>query len=247
MGNSGFARRARASIIAGAGTVVVCALAATPAGATGGYPGETLSLALQGTSVSGHETQFVASGQDADVADYAGGFSLEVFAKNTSVDPTCSNSYLGEEQASVGDQYEQQIVIGDPEGLDTSFTVPFKYVFPGTGGVTLCAYSTWVTDTAASASLKINVLPAGSGASKPVNTKKPKLTRSGKTLKCSRGSWRNASSYRYGWSVSGHTKKGATSSRFKIAKGVKGSVVCRVTASNAAGKTVASSRALHVH
>ena len=77
------------------------ALPATPAGATEAYPGETLKLVQEAPALQGHETNWVASGQQAQVNDYAGGFNLEVFAKETSVDPSCSPSYLGEEQAEL--------------------------------------------------------------------------------------------------------------------------------------------------
>ena len=82
------------------------ALPTTRAGATGADPGETLRLVQQGPWVEGRETNWVASGQQTQVSDYAGGFHLEVFAKDTSVDPTCSPSYLGEEQAVIGDLHE---------------------------------------------------------------------------------------------------------------------------------------------
>jgi hypothetical protein len=89
------------------------ALPATPAAATGAYPGETLRLVQEAPAVQGHETSWVASGQQTQVNDYAGGFNLEVFAKDTNVDSACSPSYLGEEQAELGDEtHELQIVIG---------------------------------------------------------------------------------------------------------------------------------------
>jgi hypothetical protein len=122
-----------------AAALVPLALPAMPAGATGSYPGETLRLVQQGPSVEGQETNWVASGKQTDVGDYAGGFLLEVFAKETSVDPTCSPSYPGEQQSQIGDPHERQIVYGAVQGQKTTFSVPFKYVFPGPGKVTLCA------------------------------------------------------------------------------------------------------------
>ena len=80
----------------------------------------------------------------------------------------------------------------------TTFSVPFKYIFPRQ--VTLCAYSVYITDTAAAASIVVGVsarVPGNDRSShpglvKPVNTALPTISRSGKTLTCIRGSWRNA-------------------------------------------------------
>jgi hypothetical protein len=242
----------------GLSMLALIAVGAAPAGATGSYPGETLSLSQSNPATAGQETNFVASGQQTDVGDYAGGFSLEVFAKNTDVDPTCSSSYLGEEQASVSDPYEQQIVIGGVEGLADTFSVPFKYLFPKSGQVILCAYSVWITDTAAAAALVVNIAapatspqtpspPTSPTHSKPVDIRRPTVKQSGKTLTCSPGSWTGASSYAYAWLVSGRVKRGARKRKLAVTSTLEHrSVACRVTATNAAGTTSASSRALRV-
>jgi hypothetical protein len=240
-----------------AAALVPLALPATPAGATGSYAGETLRLVQQGPSVEGHETNWVASGKQTDVSDYAGGFLLEVFAKETSVDPTCSPSYLGEQQALIGDLHERHIVFGLWQGPKTTFSVPFKYVFPGPGQVTLCAYSVFITDTAASASLLVNVagpstpvttVPVSPMAIKPVNTALPAIKRSGKTLSCNRGSWRNAISFAFAWLVNGKPRPGVTDETLAVTGTLKGhNVVCQVTAYNYALKTTASSPSFIVH
>jgi hypothetical protein len=201
--------------------------------------------------VQGQETNWVASGQQTDVEDYAGGFNLEVFAKDTDVDPKCSPSYLGEEQAEAGDQYEAQIVIGLWQGSGTTFSVPFKYMFPRTGQVVLCAYSVYITDTAASATLVVNISASSTStttgttrpsASKPVDTVRPAVKRSGATLTCNRGRWRNATSFAYAWSVNGKIRAGATDETLAVTSTLKGHhVTCRVTAYNAGGKATASS------
>ena len=147
---------------------------APPVGATGTYAGETLTLALSGRAVQGEETIFVATGRQTDVPNYPGGFGLDVFAKDVSVSRTCSPSYLGEEQASTHSTYEQQIVFGLPQGTTRTFNADFVYTFPRTGQVVLCAYSTWVTDTAAAATLTINIVPASAPMS-PVKVVAPKV------------------------------------------------------------------------
>src|SRR5581483_5944816 len=132
------------------------------ASADGTYPGETLSLSQSASAVAGTATTFLASGQQTDVEDYAGGFDLNVFAKDPSVDPTCAPSYWEESNNTITDPSEERVVIGDWEGMDTSFSTPFKLVFDQPGQVLLCAYSDWITDTAASAQLLVTVAPAAS-------------------------------------------------------------------------------------
>jgi hypothetical protein len=240
-----------------ASALVPLALPATPAGATGSYPGETLRLVQQGPSVAGQETNWVASGEQTDVSDYAGGFLLEVFAKETSVDPTCSPSYLGEQQALIGDLHERHIVFGAFQGPKTTFSVPFKYVFPGPGQVTLCAYSVFITDTAAAASLVVNVagpstpattVPVTPASVKPLNTALPAIKRSGKTLSCNRGSWRHAIAFAFAWLVNGKVRPSVTDETMAVTGTLKGhNVVCQVTAYNYALSTTASSPSFIVH
>jgi hypothetical protein len=80
----------------------------------------------------------------------------------------------------------------------------------------------------------------------PLNTSRPRLTRSGSTMTCGRGSWRNAIRFSYAWRVNGTAKK-AGKPRLALGKARKRrSVSCSVTASNAAGTTTASSAQLHV-
>ena len=80
----------------------------------------------------------------------------------------------------------------------------------------------------------------------PFNTSRPTLTRSGSTLSCRRGRWRNADRFSYAWRVNGIANK-AAKRRLAVGKGRKRrSVSCSVTASNAAGTTTASSAQLRV-
>ena len=80
----------------------------------------------------------------------------------------------------------------------------------------------------------------------PLNTTRPKLTRRGNTLTCRRGSWHNARRFSYMWLVNGLARKGA---RYTLAVGQNHrprSVICNVTASNAAGMTTASTAPVHL-
>jgi hypothetical protein len=81
----------------------------------------------------------------------------------------------------------------------------------------------------------------------PLNTNRPRLRRSGSSLICRRGNWRNAVRFSYAWRVNGMTKKGARKPRLAVGKAPKQrSVSCSVTASNPAGTTTASSAQLQV-
>jgi hypothetical protein len=80
-----------------------------------------------------------------------------------------------------------------------------------------------------------------SPAAFPLNTSRPSVTRSGSTLTCKRGSWRNAERFSYAWRVNGITHKRANPTLPVGAAGVLRSANCSVTASNAVGMTTASS------
>jgi hypothetical protein len=80
----------------------------------------------------------------------------------------------------------------------------------------------------------------------PLNTSRPSLTRSATALRCSRGSWRNATHFSYAWRING-TEKKAVGPTLAVGKArVRGTVNCSVIASNRAGTTAASSAPLHV-
>jgi hypothetical protein len=80
----------------------------------------------------------------------------------------------------------------------------------------------------------------------PFNTSRPTLTRSGSTLSCGRGRWRDADRFSYAWHVNGIANK-AAKPRLALGNGHKRlRVSCSVTASNATGATTASSAQLRV-
>ena len=108
--------RAARWFLLGALGMLGSAVVASPAGATGSYPGETLSLAQNGPAVVGKAVNFLATGQQTDVADYAGGFALDVFEKDPSVDPTCSPSYWDESNDAITNPSELHFIVGDCSG-----------------------------------------------------------------------------------------------------------------------------------
>jgi hypothetical protein len=80
----------------------------------------------------------------------------------------------------------------------------------------------------------------------PFNTGRPTLTRSGSTLSCRRGRWRDADRFSYAWHVNGIANK-AAKPRLGLGNGRKRRrVSCSVTASNTTGATTASSAQLRV-
>lgn len=257
-------RRGLKWLLAGAIAVAVPCFSAGSATADGSYPGETLSLSLAGPSVAGQLTRIVASGQQTDVNSYAGGFLLDVFAKDPTVDPTCAPDYMSESNNAMNDPGESRAVVGDWQGMGTSFSVPFSIVFPNSGSVLLCGYSIWITDTAASGQLTFQVAGssasqgqgAGNGSSgnqgqavaKPVNERRPRVTRSGRQLLCSTGTWSGAPvAFSFRWSTGRHAIAHARGSRLRISRALRGHRVrCSVTAANAGGTATAASPAIEV-
>jgi hypothetical protein len=240
-------RRALLVTVLGAVGLFVPAVAAAPASATGSYPGETLSLAQAGPAVAGKVALFVASGRQTDVAGYAGGFNLDVFAKDPRVDPSCAPDLVGEGNAAITDRSEFRVVVGQWQGTATSFSLRFKTMLKP-GPVLLCAYSDWITDTAASAHLRITVAHAGSTA-RPKNIAKPRVTRSGNSLVCATGSWaNNPSRFEFGWLLDRILRQGTHSKRLTLSRTLRSHTVrCTVSASNRFGTTTAISTPYRVH
>jgi hypothetical protein len=261
-----------------ASVAVVLALVAlvgpATADATGSYPGETLALSAPASVTAGQAVTLTASGSQTDVDAYAGGFDLEVFAKDPAVDPTCASTFTGEMTTYLTESStEQRIAIGLWQGPDASFDVTVKVVFDRPGPVLLCAYSDWVTDTAAAAQLTTDVAgstppppppppttttppatpppsstPPAAATARPASTQRPRVTRRGMWLSCSRGTWTNApTSYAYAWRVDGRPRAGAHAQRLAVTARLRSHALrCAVTARNAGGAAVATSASLTV-
>jgi hypothetical protein len=85
-----------------------------------------------------------------------------------------------------------------------------------------------------------------SPAALPQNTSRPTLTRSGDTLTCRRGGWRNAERFSYAWRVDGIAHKGVRTTLPPGKANIRRTASCSATASNAAGTTTAWSARLRV-
>jgi hypothetical protein len=126
-----------------------------------------------------------------------------------------------------------------------TFTIPLPSAVVTTTGLS----GIWLT----SGALYLRVWESGtlwrtaSPTALPLNTSRPRLTRSRSTLTCRRGSWRSAVRFSYAWRVNGRAKQGARKPRLTLGKARKRrSVSCSVTAYNTAGTTTASSAPLHM-
>jgi hypothetical protein len=262
--------RSLLACLLGASALLVPAIVAAPASATGEfYPGETLSLAQSGPAVVGQADTFVASGQSPD--EEIGGYALNVFQKDPHVDPTCGPTYLEEENTHITEiATEHWPVVGLFLGQSTkAFSEPFKIVPEHAGPMLLCGYLDWVTDTAAAAApLTVEVATAPAPASnpesntgpstnagsntgvaaKPADTKKPHVIRSGGKLTCNPGIWSGDPTYTYSWLLNGHRQNGDRGRTLGVSHKLRGhKVQCSVTAANAAGKETAVSSPYHVH
>jgi hypothetical protein len=80
----------------------------------------------------------------------------------------------------------------------------------------------------------------------PLNTSRPSVTHSARTLTCRRGSWRHADRFSYAWRVNGITRTRANPTLAVGEPGEPRSASCSVTASNALGATTAASPQLSV-
>ncbi len=125
------------------------------------------------------------------------------------------------------------------------FSIPLPSAIvraPGVAGIALTSGALYVLEWGGSQTLWRTPSPTAL----PLNTSRPTLTRSGSTLTCQPGRWRNTVRFSYAWRVNGMSKKGSKP-RLTVGKALKRrSVSCSVTASNAAGTTTAASARLNV-
>lgn len=237
------------------GTLVIVVIVGSGIAASAAL-GQSFSLRLTGPTTATVGKPFVLTASGTDPTD-EGALYLEIYAIPASVTTTCPTGYLDAGQLA-GASGGSDVALDQREDLDASgnFTNTNAYTPAAPGGVLFCAYTDdGATDTLAATSLITNATAGGGAGSapppaphKPVSTARPTVKQSGKTLRCSRGRWTGASSYAYSWLVNGRLKHGARGQKLTVTGALKRHlVVCRVTASNAAGRTTASSRALRVH
>jgi hypothetical protein len=246
-------RSLRACILAAAGAIAF----ATPASADPPY---TFSLSLVGpsTGVAGQAMAIGAHGQNPPVSEYWFPLWLTVTTIDGGVVPACPASHQDAIQVAkaTGGEWlafarREQV---EPDG---SFSASMAWTPSRPGTWLICGYTDGgLGNTLATAAVTVKVAAASPGASapppgplpvagpRPVNTKAPRVTRSGSRLLCNRGRWTGTTGgYGYRWFVNGERKAGANGRKLVVTRGLRGrKLTCSVTASNAAGATTVVSR-----
>jgi hypothetical protein len=226
-------------------SVVGLAVATAPAGANApGY-----SLTLSGAPTGTVATPYQITGSGTDPTDQ-GALYLEIDSFPGKFTTTCPSDYLtaSQEASAAGGSL---VAFDERESFDSSgnFSNPNAFTAQSPGQWLFCGYTDdGAGDTLATTSL-IATFSRGTPAQKPVDTKKPRVTRSGNQLRCTRGKWSNSPThFSYRWLVAGKTKPGATKSRLAITRKLRGHRVrCGVKASNAAGSSSVLSAPFSVH
>lgn len=241
----------------------VCVPVALGLGATPALGG-TYTLNLSAPTIAAVGQPLIIQATGANPADDFFSSWLDVHAIPTSALSTCPSGYLNASQVA-GSTFAQggdNVAIAQREDVDSggSFSMPIGYTPRLPGRFLICAYTNdGATATLATASLVLDVHGAGApaptqtpaspspgpqGIARPANVTKPRLTRLGRKLLCSRGRWLNGPSrYSYRWLVNGKPKRDASGRTLRITRRLRGrKVQCTVRASNAAGSTIARSR-----
>lgn len=215
----------------------------------------TLSLSGAPTGTAG--TPYGVSATGTDVPPDEGPYYLEIDAIPASFTTTCPSGYLdgGSVAANSGGSFVSFDQPEDP-GSTGNFSSLNAFTAKQAGSWLFCGYTDdGADDTLAVASMIVNFSsPSSTGGgggqqvTKPVNTAKPRVTRSGNRLLCTRGTWTGSpTGFSYRWLVAGKVKHGATGRKLTITRKLRGEKVqCGVRASNSAGSSSALSASFHV-
>jgi len=243
-----------------AAVIASAALAlAAPAALAGTY---TLNLAAPSSANAGQPVVIQATG--ANPPDDFFSSWLDVAALPASVVGACPAGYLNASQiaSSTSAQGGDNVGTALREDVDSagSFSMPLVWTPSTPGRFLICGYTNdGATATLTTSSLTMTVQggspPSGpgpvgqqppAGVVKPANVAKPHVSRSGRRLTCSRGSWSGGpNSFAYRWLAKG--RRIGSGARLAVTRRLRGrSVQCAVTASNAAGAATAVSKALRV-
>lgn len=236
-----------ASVLAVAGVIVTAAL---PAKAN--EPGYTLTLSGPSRAAAGKPFTITATGTDLwdtylPIPAFAAQY-LNVDAMPTRTTTTCPSGYQTATQ--LADSTGGAVVaaaLNETPDAQGNFSVTVGYTPRAPGQVLICAYTEdGLTGTYATTSLMVTVTSARGGG--PVNVVKPRVTRSGKMLACTRGTWSHAPRrFAYGWLVDGKVGSGARGPHLAVTPQLRGHTVrCSVTATNAGGAATATSPSFFV-
>ena len=253
-------------LFARAGTLVAVAglLALGSAGPAQAAEGFELMLSGPTAPVAGQPVVVQAIGANPPPVEYPYMVWLSAVVLRPSAVPTCPESKGAANQLATGTG-GAILTIAQREEVDELglFSVPIGLTPLAPGPLLICAYSyNEVGFTLALASLTLDVTssapapppapaapatPAAPAApAVPANVTPPRVSRSGRRLVCSPGTWSNdPSGYAYRWLVDG--KPGTRGRTLRVTRKLRGRrVQCSVTASNAGGGATAVSAKLRV-
>jgi hypothetical protein len=233
-------------------SVALLALAASPALADGtdpDYPGSVLHVTTTGSDIAGKLLTIVATGTNAPSSVVPIDYGLRLFAIDHKLLPEpCSQSLKTEETISSDNPQASRLPTFEDlnEGLSGPFTISLPLTPGGPGDLLICAYSVLVTDDAAWASTQVTIVKAGHG--RPSVTARPRITRSGDELRCSRGTWSGKPrSFSYRWLVLQKPGTAGHGPSLKLSPKLHGRTVeWAVTAKNPAGSATATSRSFKI-
>ncbi|MFC7361969.1 hypothetical protein [Nocardioides astragali] len=248
--------RRAAGVLAGAATIVAATVAPSTA-----IEGDTLTVAGPATGTVGLPVVLTANGV---LADHYLDRWLEVFALPTAVVSSCPPSVMNAPTVASGsssiggDLVATAVHAGNAE----PYSIPIVWSPRVAGTYLVCTYLNHqiYTDVLHQHTITISngggtvttppppvVTPPSTGSA-PARLTAPRLAKQGARLVCSRGTWSGSpTSYAYKWKVGSKVKAGATSSKLRITRALRGKTVsCGVVARNAAGSTTAWSRRLRV-
>ncbi|QBX55602.1 hypothetical protein EXE58_09155 [Nocardioides seonyuensis] len=244
------------------GVLALTATASTAASPASALEPGTLSLTGPTSATVGSPAVMTASGHvpsDAYLERY-----VYVYSIPTSVVSACPAARTNALQLSSassgqgGDTVAFVNVTGD-------FSVPIAYTPSHAGTFLLCGYLSEMVYDDATAQHVVTAVgapappsppappapaptsppPAGAAATAPSSDTRPRVVQRGNRLVCKRGTWTDATSYSFRWKVGGRTHKGATSTRLRVTRAIRGrKVQCAVTGRNAVGSSTVLSRPL---
>ena len=201
-----------------------------------------LTLSAPGGAVVGKPLLITADGNNPPPALYPHRVYLEMYWMPQSVVAACpSTSGTAYQLALTTGGYYLSTGQQEPVDENGHFTIPVGFTPAKPERTLVCGYSTdAVGNNYAMASLTIDI---GGGVR---NLGRPRVTRAGSTLTCSRGRWKGAvQKYSYRWLVDGRDK--THTRRLRVTGSLRGHrITCSVTVDGPAGSATATSPGLRI-
>lgn len=231
------------------------------------FPGSELRIAVRGPVAQGTPFTIVASGTNVQNTQVGGQYELNVFVQNPREISSCGADYGAEQDHWTSSPAGVDFVTGARivrEGSGGPFNIEIPVLLHFHGPALICAYTIYVGlgDDAASAFTQITVKPRSGSATgtstrpaagtkaggratdgRPGDIAPPTVTRVGRRLLCTPGSWSGKPrSYRYRWVVVHTSGTAGVGGTLQVTAGMhRRQVRCSVTATNSRGGTTATS------